>query len=315
MNTKKLLVIILSLVMLTGAVLTPIFFVKNGRAYSAAVAEYDKAKAHYDIAHAAYLEDKDTFLNEDRRALQQPDGENIVYIDIRGYGILAVELYPEVAPITVSNFKRLIGEGFYDFLTFHRVIDGFMIQGGDPNGDGTGGSDQKIKGEFTANGVENNLNHTAGVLSMARSNSYNSASSQFFIVEDTEGAQHLDGYYAAFGKVTIGMDIVHAIAEVQTNASNKPLAPIYIRRVVLDIDELSTLEEPVAPKEPTQLGTHIPAYTALAVTLLSLGGGTASLVLFIKEDRALKAQRLAEAERSRRAAIAAAHARRNRKKK
>ena len=132
-------------------------------------------------------------------------------IEVEGYGTIEVALNANVAPITVSNFCRLANEGFYDGLIFHRVISGFMIQGGDPNGDGTGGSDQCIKGEFEANGVKNSLPHTRGTISMARSQSYNSASSQFFIMQkDTDS---LNGKYAAFGNVTSGMDVVDAICE------------------------------------------------------------------------------------------------------
>ena len=317
MKTKKILAAVLALVTLVGVILAPIFFVRSSEAYGVAVAEYDKAKAHYDIAYAAYLMDKDTYLSEDRRALQQEDDDNVVYIDIRGYGILAVKLFPEVAPITVNNFKTLISEGFYDFLTFHRVIDDFMIQAGCPNGDGTGGSGSKIKGEFTAHGVENKLAHTAGVISMARSsNSFNSASSQFFIVEgEDEKVSHLNGQYAAFGKVTIGMDIVHDIAEVKTDSNDKPLEPVYIRRIVLDKAELATLDAPVAPEKPTYFSTFLLAYLTLAVALIALAGATVFFLLYSKEEKALKAARLAEIERNRRAAVAAAHARRNGKKK
>lgn len=132
-------------------------------------------------------------------------------IEVKDYGTIEVELYGEAAPITVENFVKLVKEGFYDGLTFHRVISGFMIQGGDPNGNGTGGSDATIKGEFSSNGVENNIKHERGVLSMARSSANDSASSQFFIMHET--APHLDGEYAAFGKVTNGMDVVDAICE------------------------------------------------------------------------------------------------------
>lgn len=132
-----------------------------------------------------------------------------ICIDVIDYGCIYVTLYDELAPVTVSNFKSLISEGFYDGLTFHRIIDGFMIQGGDPNGNGTGGSENTIKGEFSANGVENNLKHTRGVISMARSSDMNSASSQFFIMH--ADAPHLDGQYASFGEVTDGMSVVDAI--------------------------------------------------------------------------------------------------------
>ncbi len=136
---------------------------------------------------------------------------NTVLIDVKDYGSITVELNPDAAPITVENFKKLVSEGFYDGLTFHRIISGFMIQGGDPLGNGTGGSDETIKGEFSSNGVENNLSHTRGAISMARSNDPDSASSQFFIVH--EDSTFLDGEYAAFGYVTDGMDVVDAIAE------------------------------------------------------------------------------------------------------
>ena len=132
-----------------------------------------------------------------------------VTIDVKDYGTISVELDGASAPISVSNFIGLVKEGFYDGLTFHRIISGFMMQGGDPKGTGTGGSDKTIKGEFSLNGVENPLSHTRGAISMARSNDYNSASSQFFIVH--EDSTFLDGQYAAFGYVTDGMDVVDRI--------------------------------------------------------------------------------------------------------
>lgn len=136
---------------------------------------------------------------------------NTAVIDVKDYGKITIELKPDVAPLTVENFKKLVNEHFYDGLTFHRIMEGFMIQGGDPLGNGTGGSDETIKGEFAQNGVENNLSHTRGVVSMARSNDPNSASSQFFIVH--EDSTFLDGQYAAFGVVTDGMDVVDKIAK------------------------------------------------------------------------------------------------------
>ncbi len=139
----------------------------------------------------------------------EASGKHHVEIDVQDYGVISVELDGDVAPITVENFIKLAEEGFYDGLTFHRIIDGFMIQGGDPTGTGMGGSDETIKGEFSANGVENNLSHTRGVISMARSQDYDSASSQFFIVQ--QDSTYLDGQYAAFGVVTDGMDIVDQI--------------------------------------------------------------------------------------------------------
>ena len=156
--------------------------------------------------------------NQDDAPVSQPTaapvtltGTHKIEIDIQDYGTIKAELYADIAPITVDNFIKLAKEGFYDGLTFHRIISGFMIQGGDPLGNGTGGSDQKIKGEFSANGVSNPLSHTRGVLSMARSSAYNSASSQFFIMH--ADAKYLDGQYAAFGKVTEGMEIVDAICQ------------------------------------------------------------------------------------------------------
>ena len=135
-------------------------------------------------------------------------------------GAIELELYPHIAPITVENFVSLAGSGFYDGLIFHRVISGFMIQGGDPLGNGMGGSDKNIKGEFAANGVANSLSHKRGVISMARSQNFNSASSQFFIMH--ADGEFLDGQYAAFGKVTSGIETVDAIAEVPTDRNDRP---------------------------------------------------------------------------------------------
>ena len=134
-----------------------------------------------------------------------------VEISIKDYGVIQLELDPKEAPITVDNFVNLVNSGFYDGLTFHRIIDGFMIQGGDPLGNGTGGSDNNIKGEFFSNGVENNIKHLRGVISMARSMDPDSASSQFFIMH--QDAPHLDGQYAAFGHVTSGIEVVDKICE------------------------------------------------------------------------------------------------------
>lgn len=142
------------------------------------------------------------------------------------------ELYPEIAPNTVNNFLSLVNKGFYNGLTFHRVIYGFMIQGGCPQGTGTGGPGYSIKGEFSSNGFKNDLKHTEGVLSMARSMMPNSAGSQFFVMH--KNAPHLDGQYAAFGKVTEGMEVVNAIAECDTDFADKPLDPQVIRTVTAE---------------------------------------------------------------------------------
>ena len=144
-------------------------------------------------------------------AAEDPVATDYVEIVVQGYGTITAELYGNVAPITVENFLKLADEGFYDGLTFHRIISGFMIQGGDPNGNGTGGSPERIKGEFSANGVPNGIAHVRGVLSMARSSAYDSASSQFFIMH--ADAPHLDGQYAAFGRVLSGIEVVDAICE------------------------------------------------------------------------------------------------------
>ncbi len=192
---------------------------------------------------------------------------DFVVIDVDGYGQMIVELYPDIAPATVANFKKLVSEGFYNGLIFHRVISDFMIQGGDPDGNGTGGSDENITGEFSLNGFENTLKHERGVISMARSGSSyeqylsvytyeqlakefkkqagvditaeeieadvkkacNSASSQFFIMHKTTSS--LDGSYAAFGRVVYGLDVVDKIAAVNTNSSDKPLEDVVMTSV------------------------------------------------------------------------------------
>ena len=159
----------------------------------------------------------------------------MVTMKIQGMGDIVIELYPDKAPNTVRNFLHLAHEGFYDGLTFHRVIDGFMIQGGDPEGVGTGGPGYSIKGEFPQNGfTQNDLNHTRGAISMARSMDMDSAGSQFFIVHKNQ--VHLDGAYAAFGKVTEGMDIVDAIAGMDTDYHDKPKTPVVIETVTVDTD-------------------------------------------------------------------------------
>ena len=156
----------------------------------------------------------------------------IVTITMEDGSIIKVELYPEIAPNTVANFISLVKKGFYDGLTFHRVIRGFMIQGGCPQGTGTGGPGYHIKGEFSGNGVQNNLKHTKGVISMARAMDPNSAGSQFFIMH--EDSPHLDGQYAAFGKVVEGIDTVDYIATVRTNPMDKPLTPVVNKSMTVD---------------------------------------------------------------------------------
>ncbi len=157
----------------------------------------------------------------------------IVTIRIKGMGDIKAELYPDVAPATVENFVKLAGSGFYNGLTFHRIIPGFMIQGGDPEGTGMGGPGYSIKGEFSTNGFPNPLNHTRGVLSMARSMMPDSAGSQFFIMH--EDAPHLDGNYAAFGKVIEGIEVVDKVASVKTDYNDKPLEPVVIEIMSVEV--------------------------------------------------------------------------------
>ncbi|MDO4284305.1 MAG: peptidylprolyl isomerase [Eubacteriales bacterium] len=146
-----------------------------------------------------------------------------VTITMKDGSVMKGELYPDIAPITVENFTKLANKGFYDGLIFHRVIQGFMIQGGDPEGTGMGGPGYTIKGEFAQNGVPNSLKHTAGVLSMARAMDPDSAGSQFFIMH--KDSPHLDGAYAAFGKITEGLDVVDKIAATRTDYSDRPVEP------------------------------------------------------------------------------------------
>ena len=155
----------------------------------------------------------------------------IVTIEMEDGGVIRAELYPDIAPITVENFLSLAEKGFYDGLIFHRVISGFMIQGGDPTGTGTGGPGHTIKGEFRANGVVNNIKHERGVLSMARSMMPNSAGSQFFIMHRT--SPHLDGQYAAFGRVIEGIEVVDRIAAVKTDRSDRPLTEQKMKKVTV----------------------------------------------------------------------------------
>ena len=174
---------------------------------------------------------------EGKKYVESAEPTNYVKIDVDKYGIIIAELYPEIAPITVNNFKSLISKNFYKNFIFHRVIKDFMIQTGDPNGDGTGGSSEEIKGEFSANGVINDISHVRGTLSMARrgavpetEETLNSASSQFFIVH--ADSTFLDGNYAAFGSVIHGMDVVDIIANVSTDNFDKPVIDQKLNSIV-----------------------------------------------------------------------------------
>ena len=164
-----------------------------------------------------------------------------VKVEMQGGGSFVIELYPEYAPETVANFKSLVSDGFYDGLTFHRIVDGFMAQGGDPEGTGMGSSEKTIKGEFAANGFKKNtLSHTRGVISMARSNNFDSASSQFFICYDD--ASFLDGQYAAFGKVVEGMEVIDGFLKVERTANSMgekatPVTPVVMEKVTIISDD------------------------------------------------------------------------------
>lgn len=172
------------------------------------------------------------FTEIDEKTLKDPTNP-IVTIAMENGDIIKIELYPKLAPNTVNNFVYLVNSGFYDGLTFHRVIPKFMIQGGCPKGDGTGGPDYNIKGEFAENGFSNGLKHTKGVISMARSQSNDSAGSQFFIMVDD--APHLDGKYAAFGRVIEGIDAVQKIVSVDKDSRDKPKEPQVMKKVTVDL--------------------------------------------------------------------------------
>lgn len=156
----------------------------------------------------------------------------IVTMKIKDRGTIKIELYPEVAPNTVNNFISLVKKGFYNGLVFHRIIRGFMIQGGDPLGNGMGGPEYSIKGEFSRNGFKNDLKHTEGVISMARSSQPDSAGSQFFLMTST--SPHLDGQYAAFGKIIEGLDLAMDLEKVKTNFNDRPLEDVVMEEVTVD---------------------------------------------------------------------------------
>jgi len=167
--------------------------------------------------------------NEGSEAENMDAEKNKIEITMESGGVITIELDPVAAPITVANFLKLVDEGFYDGLTFHRIIPKFMIQGGDPQGTGSGGTNEKIKGEFSENGWDNPISHKRGVISMARTDDPNSASCQFFITN--ADSEYLDGNYAAFGYVTSGMDVVDEISAVPTGANNKPLEPVVMEKI------------------------------------------------------------------------------------
>ena len=179
----------------------------------------------------------------------------LVRISVEGYGDIYAELYPDIDPVTVGNFLSLTDRGFYNGLTFHRIISGFMIQGGDPLGNGTGGSEQTIKGEFSANGVDNPLAHSRGVLSMARSSNMDSASSQFFIMH--ADASHLDGNYAAFGKVLAGMNVVDALCRDTAVTDNNGTVPPADQPVIREITRTTRDEAENAGSREAENGRNV----------------------------------------------------------
>ena len=170
--------------------------------------------------------------NQKGEKIEAPENLPIATIVIKDYGTITAELYPHIAPNTVNNFIDLVNKGFYNNLTFHRIIKGFMIQGGDPEGTGAGGPGYSIKGEFSSNGFDNSLKHEKGVLSMARAKNPDSAGSQFFIM--TGDASHLDGEYAAFGKVISGIDVLDKVESVETGANDKPKKDVIIESISID---------------------------------------------------------------------------------
>lgn len=220
-NNKKVLCVTFGLLALVVIIVIIIVSIKN------------KSNLNYTVTKKF---NKEIYTIDDTPYVESEEATDMVKIDIKNYGIIIAELYPDIAPITVKNFKDLVSEKFYDGIIFHRVIKDFMIQTGDPNGNGTGGSENKIKGEFSNNGVDNDLSHKRGVLSMARhggnpdtEETMNSASSQFFIVHKDH--EDLDGNYAGFGHVINGIELVDAIASVETDTYDKPLKNITINSI------------------------------------------------------------------------------------
>ena len=210
--TKNNLIILITLLVTVCIVALAIFLnIKNvENKQIGTTTSKDETKSNI-IDKGIIIEENNKEINNKEEKSMYSEGIHHASIVIKDYGTIKIELDANTAPITVANFAKLVNEGFYNGLTFHRIIDGFMIQGGDPLGNGFGGSDENIKGEFSINGVKNNISHKRGVISMARSNDYNSASSQFFIVH--EDSTFLDGQYAGFGRVLEGIEIVDKICE------------------------------------------------------------------------------------------------------
>ena len=226
---KKLLIIIPIILILVGGLIFA--FVKNKDI------EHGYTTSQKGENGVDFKSMNENIENKEEEKSMYSTGLHHATIEVKNYGTIKLELDADTAPITVANFAKLVNEGFYNGLTFHRIIDGFMIQGGDPLGNGTGGSSETIKGEFKLNGIKNRISHVRGVISMARSRAYDSASSQFFIVH--ENSTYLDGQYAAFGKVTEGIEIVDKICKdipvVDNNGTVlKPNQPIIEKITMID---------------------------------------------------------------------------------
>ena len=242
---------------------------------------------------------------------------NTVYMAVEGYGVVTIELYPEEAPITVANFKSLVSEGFYDGLTFHRIIESFMIQGGDPKGNGTGGNTDKegneinITGEFSKNLIGNNIKHIEGTISMARSGHpyeayhnagyynipyserepyYNSASSQFFIVTETSAnnSESLDGNYAAFGRVTDGMNIVKKIAGVKTDENDRPTETVKIATITFNKSEAEAAVGTVKGKSQATIVAIIVTVSIVGALVLAAAIIIPTVIIYAKKKAAEK---------------------------
>ena len=203
MDKKLLIIIPIIIILIGGLIFAGVKIFQNKNEFTGTTTTDGDNNANNEIY-------KENEVKEEEKGMYST-GLHHATIEVKNYGTIKLELDADTAPITVANFAKLVNEGFYNGLTFHRIMDGFMIQGGDPLGNGTGGSSERIKGEFKLNGVNNNISHVRGVISMARSSAYNSASSQFFIVH--EDSEFLDGQYAGFGKVTEGIEIVDKICQ------------------------------------------------------------------------------------------------------
>lgn len=230
MNKKILIITIITVLLIGGGIF---FAIKSSNAEKGNETTYTTSKEDDNVKN---IENKEDNIKEDEKD-KYSSGTHHAIIEIKNYGTIKLELYADKAPRTVSNFAELVNEGFYNGLTFHRIIDGFMIQGGDPLGNGTGGSSETIIGEFQLNAIKNDISHLRGVISMARSTRYNSASSQFFIVH--KDSTFLDGQYAGFGKVTEGIEIVDKICnDTQVEDNNgtvlKQNQPIIDKITIVD---------------------------------------------------------------------------------